>query len=104
MFGVMKAQGISNVYIGMSVVVQTILLVTIGVATGMLLTFITTYFLSDLVPLATNILFYLIITAAFFLFALLGGLFSVKAVLKIDPLEAIGGNYEKYNNRNEISN
>ena len=91
MFGVMKAQGISNVYIGMSVVVQTILLVTIGVATGMLLTFITTYFLSDLVPLATNILFYLIITAAFFLFALLGGLFSVKAVLKIDPLEAIGG-------------
>lgn len=91
MFGVMKAQGISNFYIGNSVVVQTMLLVGIGVVFGLILTTVTTYFLSDIVPLATNILFYLIITAAFFLFALLGGLFSVKAVLKIDPLEAIGG-------------
>jgi putative ABC transport system permease protein len=36
-------------------------------------------------------MFYLVITAAFFLFALFGGLFSVSAVLKIDPLKAIGG-------------
>jgi len=35
--------------------------------------------------------FSLKITLAFFIFSLIGGLFSVRAVLKIDPLKAIGG-------------
>lgn len=91
MFGVMKAQGISNGYIGASVIIQTFLLVAIGIFIGLVLTALTGIFLSDVIPFAVNILFYLVITAAFFLFALLGGLFSVSAVLKIDPLKAIGG-------------
>ncbi len=91
MFGVMKAQGISNRYIAGSVIIQTLLLVLIGIVIGFALTEISIYFLSDIVPLAVNILFYVVITLAFFLFALFGGLFSVNAVLKIDPLKAIGG-------------
>jgi putative ABC transport system permease protein len=91
MFGVMKAQGISNFYISLSVILQTLLLVTIGIIVGLILTLITGIFLADIVPFATNIIFYVIITLAFFLFALFGALFSVKAVLKIDPLKAIGG-------------
>lgn len=91
MFGVMKAQGISNFYISLSVILQTLLLVTIGIIVGLILTLITGIFLADIVPFATNIIFYVIITLAFFLFALVGALFSVKAVLKIDPLKAIGG-------------
>lgn len=91
MFGVMKAQGISNGYIGASVIVQTFLLVAFGIFIGLILTALTGVFLSDVIPFAVNILFYLVITSAFFLFALLGGLFSVSAVLKIDPLKAIGG-------------
>ncbi|WP_025724979.1 ABC transporter permease [Acholeplasma granularum] len=91
MFGVMKAQGISNFYIASSVVVQTFLLVLIGIVLGLGLTIISGIFLSDIIPFATNILFYGVITLAFFLFAFLGALFSVKAVLKIDPLKAIGG-------------
>lgn len=91
MFGVMKAQGISNFYISLSVILQTLLLVTIGILVGLILTLITGIFLADIVPFATNIIFYVIITLAFFLFALFGALFSVKAVLKIDPLKAIGG-------------
>lgn len=90
-FGVMKAQGISNGYIGASVIIQTLLLVAFGISVGLVLTALTGFFLSDIIPFAVNILFYLVITAAFFLFALFGGLFSVSAVLKIDPLEAIGG-------------
>ncbi|MFA5560837.1 MAG: FtsX-like permease family protein [Acholeplasmataceae bacterium] len=90
-FGVMKAQGVSNGYIAGSVIIQTLFLVAIGIITGLILTEITALFLSDIVPLARNILFYIIITFAFFLFALFGGLFSVSAVLKIDPLKAIGG-------------
>ncbi len=91
MFGVMKAQGISNKYIAGSVIIQTFVLVLIGIVIGFALTALSIFFLSEIVPLATNTLFYLVITGAFFLFALLGGLFSVNAVLKIDPLKAIGG-------------
>ncbi len=91
MFGVMKAQGISNGYIGASVIVQTFLLVALGIFIGLVMTTLTGIFLGDVIPFAVSILFYLVITAAFFIFALLGGLFSVSAVLKIDPLKAIGG-------------
>lgn len=91
MFGVMKAQGISNTYIGASVIIQTFLLVAFGIFLGLVLTGLTGIFLSDIIPFAVNILFYLVITVAFFLFALFGGIFSVSAVLKIDPLKAIGG-------------
>ncbi|MDD4476256.1 MAG: ABC transporter permease [Eubacteriales bacterium] len=91
MFGVMKAQGISNGYIGASVIIQTFLLVAFGIFVGLALTSLTGMFLSDVIPFAVNIMFYSIITTAFFLFAFFGGLFSVNAVLKIDPLKAIGG-------------
>ena len=90
MFGVMKAQGISNRYIGNSVVQQTIILTGLGIAVGLVLTIISGIFLGGFVPFAINPLFYAVITLAFFLFAILGGLFSVRAVLKIDPLKAIG--------------
>lgn len=91
MFGVMKAQGISNVYIGGSVVLQTFFLVLIGLVIGGIFTLLTGIFLADIVPFAVNIGFYVVITLAFFLFAFFGALFSVSAVLKIDPLKAIGG-------------
>lgn len=91
MFGVMKAQGISNNYIGRSVIVQTFLLVAFGILIGLVLTALSGIFLADIIPFAVNIIFYLGITAAFFLFALFGGLFSINAVLKVDPLKAIGG-------------
>lgn len=91
MFGVMKAQGISNAHIGGSVIIQTVLLVGFGIVIGLFLTAITGIFLGDVIPFAVNLLFYGVITIAFFVFALFGGLFSVRAVLKIDPLKAIGG-------------
>jgi putative ABC transport system permease protein len=91
MFGVMKAQGISNAYIAGSVIMQTFILVIIGIVLGLTLTVITGIFLGDVIPFAINYLFYIIIAGAFFLFALFGAMFSVRAVLKIDPLRAIGG-------------
>ena len=90
MFGVMKAQGISNAFIGNSVVQQTVIITGIGVLAGLILTLISGFFLGGFVPFAINPFFYAGITVAFFLFAILGGLFSVRAVLKIDPLRAIG--------------
>ncbi|NCA96861.1 MAG: ABC transporter permease [Bacteroidia bacterium] len=89
MFGVMKAQGISNTYIAGSVVSQTFILTAIGILIGLALTLVSGLFLAGVVPFAINILFYVVITAAFIVFAIVGGLFSVRAVLKIDPLKAI---------------
>lgn len=90
MFGVMKAQGISNGYIGGSVVYQTVIITGFGVFIGLALTIVSGIFLGGFVPFAINPVFYAVITGAFFIFSILGGLFSVKAVLKIDPRIAIG--------------
>jgi len=90
MFGVMKAQGISSGYIAKSVVAQTFLLSTIGVGIGLILTLITSLVLPTAVPYSTNGLFIAGITALLIIIAVLGALFSVRTVVKIDPLKAIG--------------
>ncbi len=90
MFGVMKAQGISNRYIADSVIWQTLILVFIGMIIGLALTIVSGIFLSGTVPFAFNPLFYAGISAGFIIFSIIGGLFSVRTVTKIDPLKAIG--------------
>jgi len=89
MFGVMKAQGIPTGYIAKYVVTQTFLLATIGTFIGLLLTITTAYFLPATVPFQSNPLFLIIITGLIILFAILGAFFSVRTIVKIDPLEAI---------------
>ncbi|OKL38260.1 ABC transporter permease [Domibacillus mangrovi] len=91
MFGVMKAQGISNRYLSQSVIAQTFILAAIGVTVGFVLTLISGAFLPSAVPvsfdLATMILYGLILIIV----AILGAVFSVLTIVKIDPLKAIGG-------------
>lgn len=89
-FGVMKAQGISNYYIGKSVIIQTLILVIIGILIGFILTILSGILFNGKVPFAYNPLFYSVISLLFIGFSLLGASFSVGAVLKIDPLKAIG--------------
>lgn len=90
MFGVMKAQGISSKYIGSSVINQTVIIVLFGSLIGFILAQTTGIFLAGIVPFARNYLFYGLISLGFVIFSILGGLFSVSAIFKIDPLEAIG--------------
>lgn len=89
-FGVMKAQGISSKYIGASVINQTLILVLFGSIIGFGLAQATGFFLDGIVPFARNYLFYIVISLGFVIFSIFGGLFSVSAIFKIDPLEAIG--------------
>lgn len=89
-FGVMKAQGISTWYIAKSVVAQTFILVVVGVALGFLLTIGTSAVLPAAVPFYLNMMFALGVSVIMVLFAVLGALFSVRAVVKVDPLDAIG--------------
>lgn len=91
MFGVMKAQGIANGVIARSVIAQTFILTAIGVFIGFLLTFITSLFLPVAVPFQIQYIFMLGIVLLLFLFAIIGGLFSVRSATKVDALVAMGG-------------
>ncbi len=91
MFGVMKAQGISNGYLSRSVVAQTFLLAVIGVVVGFGLTLLTGAFLPSAVPVAFDIPTMIIYGLVLIVVAILGAVFSVLTIVKIDPLKAIGG-------------
>ena len=88
-FGVLKAEGVSSFYIARSVMIQSIILVVVGLLVGLLLALLTGLFLSGKVPFAINELFYAGIAALFVVGALIGSLASVISVSKIDPVEAI---------------
>lgn len=89
-FGIMKAQGISGLYIAVSVIVQTFILAVLGIALGLLCTVGTALVLPTAVPFQTNWLFFLSIGGIMLVIAVLGALFSVRTIVKIDPLKAIG--------------
>jgi putative ABC transport system permease protein len=91
MFGVMKAQGISNSYLSLSVVAQTFILAVVGVAVGFALTLISGAFLPSEVPVSFDIVTMLIYGLVLIVVAILGAVFSVLTIVKIDPLKAIGG-------------
>ncbi|MCH4850615.1 MULTISPECIES: ABC transporter permease [Bacillati] len=89
-FGVMKAQGISSGYIAKSVIVQTFLLAFVGVVIGALTSILTSFLLPAAVPYQNNYLFLIGVSILMLLFAVSGALFSVRTIVKIDPLKAIG--------------
>lgn len=91
MFGVMKAQGISNAYLARSVIAQTFILAAIGVTVGLFLTIITGAFLPNAVPVSFDYLTMIFYGVILILVAILGAVFSVFTIIRIDPLEAIGG-------------
>lgn len=91
MFGVMKAQGIPSGYLARSVVAQTFILAATGVAVGLVLTVVTGAFLPAAVPVTFDIPTMLIYGIVLVAVAVIGAVFSVLTIVKIDPLKAIGG-------------
>ncbi|MGX7109263.1 ABC transporter permease [Facklamia miroungae] len=88
-FGVMKAQGISSFFIGSSVVLQTLIMAVIGTLTGLILTVLTAIYLPAKVPFAFSWQLITITMVLMIIFAVVGGLLSVKQIVKIDPSQAI---------------
>ncbi len=88
-FGIMKIQGISNFYIYKSVILQTLILVFIGVGTGLLLTYITGALLPIAVPFKSNTTYFILIGITIVVTSLIGVIFSIISVSKVDPLEAL---------------
>ncbi|PID98274.1 MAG: ABC transporter permease [Actinobacteria bacterium] len=89
-FGIMKAQGVRTSYIVLSGAMQTFVLTGIGVAVGMALAIFTGVLLSPKVPFAVNPMLFALVSSAFMLFTLIGGLTPIRTINKIDPIEAIG--------------
>lgn len=89
-FGVMKAIGASNGFVIGLVISQVFLLSSISILCGIGLTFLTAAILPEGMPF--NLLPNLVLNYSLILLAisLLGSLFSVRKIIKIDPLTALG--------------
>lgn len=88
-FGVLKAQGISSNYISRSVIFQSFLLSFIGVSIGLIASLLTAIVLPSAVPYENSLIFLSNISLLMLIVATLAGLFSVRTIVKIDPLKAI---------------
>lgn len=89
-FGVLKAQGVSNGYLSRMVFAQTFILAILAVSLGLALTLLSAVFLPTSVPFQVNPLFFAGISVLMVLIAVFGALFSVVSIVKVDPLKAIG--------------
>lgn len=90
LFGVLKAQGFTNGDLVKVVLSQTFVLALIGTVIGLILTLVTGAFLPSAVPIKFDILTLMLFGIALILVSLLGSLFSIVTIRKIDPLKAIG--------------
>lgn len=86
-FGIMKIQGISASYIRRSVFVQTMILSILGI--GLILTYVSDYYLPVSVPFKSNILFFITIGIVMLITIMLGAVFSINSVNKVDPLDVL---------------
>ncbi|HAR5146021.1 TPA: ABC transporter permease [Staphylococcus aureus] len=90
LFGILKAQGFTNGYLANVVISQTLILALFGTAFGLLLTGVTGAFLPDAVPVKFDVLTLLVFAIVLMIVYVLGSLFSILTIRKIDPLKAIG--------------
>ncbi|HCW9509890.1 TPA: ABC transporter permease [Staphylococcus aureus] len=90
LFGILKAQGFTNGYLANVVISRTLILALFGTAFGLLLTGVTGAFLPDAVPVKFDVLTLLVFAIVLMIVSVLGSLFSILTIRKIDPLKAIG--------------
>ncbi|ERL65632.1 ABC transporter permease [Schleiferilactobacillus shenzhenensis] len=91
MYGVMRAQGIRTSAIVTALFWQILILALVGVGIGNGLMIATSFVLPKTMPFYGDPMMMLMITGALVVMSLVGGLFSLRRILHIDPLEAIGG-------------
>ncbi|UXU55156.1 ABC transporter permease [Staphylococcus agnetis] len=89
LFGVLKAQGFTNGYLAKMVIAQTFILASIGALIGLGLTMLTGVFLPTAVPVKFDAITLAIFAIVLIGVSLLGSVFSVLSIRKIDPLKAI---------------
>lgn len=91
LYGIMRAQGIPSSRIISSIFYQILLLVSLGMALAAAALLGTQQILPASMPFYSDWRAYGGLTVLILLMSLAGGLLSIRRVLKIDPIEAIGG-------------
>lgn len=89
LFGVLKAQGFTNGFLMKMVLAQTFIFALIGTLIGLVLTLLTSLILPEAVPVQFNMMTLILFGVVLILTSLVGSLFSVVSIRKIDPLKAI---------------
>ncbi len=90
-FGVMKAQGIKNSFIAKSLVAQSFIVGLVGVLIALVFAYLTSLILPSAMPFAVFWSQWLLYSGILIIVAMLGGLFSIRTITKVDPITAIGG-------------
>ncbi|KRM10794.1 FtsX-like permease family protein [Paucilactobacillus suebicus] len=91
LFGVLKAQGIKNSYLIQSVVGQSLIVSVIGVVLAFILSVLTSLVLPAAMPFTVNTSEWLLYGAVLIIVSMIGALFSIHSIIKVDPINAIGG-------------
>ena len=91
LYGVMRAQGIGSGIIVRSVFAQIAILVAMGLLVALLLLVGVERLLPSSMPFYSDWGSYGKLSGLMFILSLSGGLLSVRRILRIDPLKAIGG-------------
>ncbi len=89
-FGILKAIGASNKFLGRTIVSQVFILSLIGIVIGILLTYGTALILPQGMPFTLDTSLVIIYAISLLVISTLSSLISVRKMSKIDPLQAIG--------------
>ncbi|PCR99771.1 ABC transporter permease [Lactococcus fujiensis] len=89
-FGIMKAQGISNFVIVKSLLWQGFWVGLVGVALAFLASYGTSFILPAAMPFGLSIPTWILYSAILVVVSVLGSVFSIFTVRKVDPTKAIG--------------
>ena len=89
-FGVLKAIGASNLFLGRAVVFQVFVLSLISIILGGLLAYGMSLAMPDAMPFAWDFEIVMTYSVAILAISMISSLLSVRRITKIDPLQAIG--------------
>lgn len=89
-FGIMKAMGASNSFLGKAIVSQVFILSILSIIIGILLTLGTALVLPDGMPFDLDPILVITYAIVLLVISVLSSLLSVRKITKIDPLKAIG--------------
>ncbi|MCY9807384.1 ABC transporter permease [Lentilactobacillus senioris] len=90
-YGIMRAQGISSRILVNSIVAQALILGIVGIGLGLIANQLTVLILPAAMPYANNGLLVGGFSVGLLAMVILGSIFSIRQILKIDPISAIGG-------------
>lgn len=91
-FGILKAIGASNMFLGKAIISQVFIISIISIAIAVLLTYETELILPKAMPFALSPNLVIIYAVILLVISILSSLVSVRNITKIDPLQAIGRN------------